>query len=122
MIASFLEITVGTHTIKFYPLTLAQMQELEDELKVLRTREPGEEYFSKERIDKMMKVYIASAQRGDASVTDADIRKVVDIENVADLNMAVLGRKKDLTTATTIEGSKPSGPMSPQTGGESTLG
>lgn len=127
MKSSSIEITVGALTVKFFPLTLAQMQELEEELKVLRGRENGEDYFSKSRIDKMHKVYLASAQRGDASVNIDDIRRVVDIENVADLNKAVLGQGKNLTTSDTVlakvaEGNVVSTPMSPQIGGVSTQG
>lgn len=120
-----LELTMGSITVKFYPLTLAIMQELEDELSVITSpRKEGENYFSKERIAKMMRVYVASAKRGDPAITEDDVKRVVDIQNVIELNLAVLGRtKKEVAEAAA---NAPEGaaqiPTSPLTGGESTQG
>ena len=121
MKSTALEVSVGPLTVKFYPLTLVQMQELEDALAVLRgaDRKPDEAYFSSRRISKMLPIYVASARSRDPSISEDDVKRVVDIENVASINAAVLGRTRDLVSDLKSGDETPTGP---QTGGESTLG
>jgi len=90
----YLEVDFGSRKVKFYALDIGQIQEYEEELKVLMGvgKSPDEFVFSSDRFAKMQRIYTASARRGDPTITEDDIKKIVDLSNLALVNKAVLGQ------------------------------
>jgi hypothetical protein len=113
--AKGVEVKFLSRTITFYPLTLRQIQELSEEMKVLRDIDVNDA-FSAERFGTLVKIFTASAQRGDKSLTESDISDLVDMGNVAEVTAAVLGQ----SGFRNISAEDAAAPMSPRTGGEST--
>lgn len=103
-------------TITFYPLTLKLITEdLAEDISVLRDVD-REDPFNKERFDKLIRIFTASAQRGNPHVTEADVRDVVDLGNLADVSRAVLGQ----SGFRQISAEEAAAPTSPRNGGAST--
>lgn len=117
--AKFCEVDFGSTRIKFYPLTIGQMQDLEEEMKAITGMKKGDDPFRKDRFEKLVRVFTESAKRGDPTVTEAQVKAVVDMENLAEVTRAVLGQTGMVKVA--AEGSE-STPTSPQIGGDSTQG
>ena len=117
MASKGLQVDFGSRKVTFYPLTIGQIQELEDEMKVLMGVGKDEFVFSPDRFAKLQRIYTASAKRGDPTITEDDIKLVVDLSNVALVNKCVLGQ-----TFGEIAEAGDGVPTSPQTGGISTVG
>ena len=102
----------------FYPLTIGMIQDHPEEIKALtRAIKNPEDAFDPKRFGVLIKLHTLSAQRGDPSITEDEVRKLVDMGNVAEVNAAVLGQSGLLAE----EGaSSSSDPTSPPTGGIST--
>jgi len=114
-LAKFTEIAFGSRRVKFYALSIGTMCDLEDEIKALTGLKSGDDPFDKVRFAKLVRVFAASAQRGDPSVTEDDIRAVVDLGNMLEVSQAVLGQ------AGLQSDGEAAVPTSPQIGGESSL-
>jgi len=104
--------------IRFYPLTIGQIQDYPEEMQALMGVTKGENPFDPERFAKLTKLYAASASRG-AEITIEQIRNVVDMDTIAKVNRAVLGNFNDPTDANLPVGEEPT-PMRPQSGASST--
>lgn len=89
-----LEVDFGPRKVTFYPLNIGQIQEYEEELKILMgvTKLDDDFVFSPVRFKKMCRLYTASAQRGDPTITEKDIEALVDLANLNQINKAVLGQ------------------------------
>lgn len=111
--------THGPLTIRFYPLNLKNMRNLESEVAVFLTRaQPGTNPFAVERIAANLALYTASAQQGDPSITREQVELVVNLRNMSTINRVLLGQSiKEEEDAK----SAPQTPTSPQNGGESTV-
>jgi hypothetical protein len=122
----FFEAKFGSLSIKFYALTIGQIQDLEEEMKAMMRIEKGANPFEPTRFAKMAKVYTASARRGDSNITIEQVTSVVDLDNMLLINDAVMGRiGKDRPSA--AERAEAQGdleslpvPTSPLNGGSST--
>lgn len=113
--AKGIEIKFLSRTVTFYPLTLRQIQDLSEEMKVLRDIDT-DNAFDPKRFAQLIKIFTASAQRGDKNLTEADIAELVDLENMADVTAAVLGQ----SGFKPISAEDAAAPMSPRIGGTST--
>ena len=104
-----------SRTVVFYPLTIGQIQDHPEEIKTLtKAIKNPEDAFDPKRFGVLIKLHTMSAQRGDPSITEDDIRKIVDMGNIAEVNAAVLGQSGLLAE----EGASPSSdPTSPPIGG-----
>jgi hypothetical protein len=117
MASRYCEIDFGHVRVKFYPLTIGQLQELDDEMKAMMGVAKGDNPFEPTRFKKLEKIYTASAKRGDPSITEDVIRSIVDLSNIVEVNRAVLGQT-GLLAAPGAESS--SNPTKPLTGADST--
>ena len=111
--AKFIEVEFGSMKVKFYALTVGQIQELAEEMQSLRGVVKGDDPFGKERFANLLTIYTASAKRGDPNINREQIAHIVDMENLSTINNIVLGLS-DTRRASSTD------PTSPQTGGEST--
>jgi hypothetical protein len=112
----FVEVNFGSLTIKFYPLSIGQLMELDEEMKAMFAASQGANPFEPDRYRKLVKVWTASASRGDPNITEDRIKEVVDLGNIIQVNRAVLGQ----TGLLAPPGTEPSSdPTSPQIGGDS---
>jgi hypothetical protein len=91
MLSPFIEIEKGSLHVKFYPLSIAELEVLEEEMKVLVGATRYDFIFTPERFKKMLVVYHASAKRGDPTITEDQVKSVVDMFNMRHINSAVLG-------------------------------
>jgi hypothetical protein len=114
--AKGVEIRFGARSITFYPLTIGQIEELADEIAALRAPEQMDgNLFDVERFRKLVRIFTKSAKRGDPSITEEDIRAVVDVENIHEVTMAVMGQSRFRQISPEEAGA----PTSPQIGGAS---
>ena len=78
-------------SIVFFPLTIGQIQELGEELKAMIGVSKGADPFDPKHFEKLITVYLASARRGNASITREEIKGIVDLANMRSVNSAVMG-------------------------------
>lgn len=107
--SQFMKVEFGGNSVKFYPLTLLQMQELEEEVKSMSGSAKDEAPLSAARFQKLLRAFTVSAKRGDPLITDAQVAAVVDTSNVADLIRTVLG----IPPPADKDGAQESDPMRP---------
>ena len=113
----YVEVEFGAVRVKFYPLTLLQIQELQDELAAVGEIRRGKDPFDPAIFKKLVRLYTASAKRGNESVTEAQVGALIDLDTMPVVNRAVMGA---LTPTDTEVAAVPLVPTSPQIGGGST--
>lgn len=116
--SKYFEIEFGSTKIKFFPLTIGQIQELEEEMKAMGER--GTNPFDPIRFAKMARLYTASARRGDPNVTEEMVKSVVDLSNIVEINRAVMGQFGPPTVTDPAAAGEAPIPTSPLNGGSST--
>lgn len=106
--------------ITFYPLSVKHIRSMPDEMKALLNVEKGSNPFDPERFTKLLRLYTASAQRGDPSVKDTDVEEVVAFGIIPLLHKALLGQSwwEAEDNAANDKAPEPV-PTSPQIGGDS---
>jgi hypothetical protein len=117
----------GSITITFYPLTAKHIRTMPEEMKALvgmrRVEgQPPVDPFAPARFEKLCKLWLASAQRGDKNVTKEMIEDVVDFRNMTKINKALLGQDWEENEFVTQPSDGEQTPMSPLIGGSSTQG
>jgi len=115
MARNYFEAKSGARSIKFYALSLKQIQDHEDSLQSAKVVE-GESGLSRERFLRYLPAFTLSAQRGDASITSDDVASVVDMQNFASVMRAAFGMA-DKIPDTEMQSAVPTSPL---IGGEST--
>lgn len=110
------EIEFGPRKIVFYPLNLKALRELAPEIEYM-TSLTGVDAMKPEAMDRLEKVFLLSAKRGDTSITVEDIREVIDTENMLETVFAIMGQS-GFQRAT--PGGPSLAPTSPRIGGDST--
>jgi hypothetical protein len=118
MASKYVEVDFGPLKVKFFALTLGQLQELEEEMQAMSGVAKGANPFDPARFAKLVRIYTASAKRGDPSVTEEQVRQIVDLDNLAEVNAAVLGQIGMHPTAS--NGGASVDPTRPLTGAVST--
>jgi hypothetical protein len=113
----YVEVEFGATRIKFYPLTLLQIQDLQDELSAVTEIRRGANPFDPLVFAKLVRLYTASAKRGSEAITEAQVGALIDLDTMPLVNRAVLGV---MTAADAPQGGPPLVPTSPQTGGAPT--
>jgi len=81
----------GSVTVRFVPLTVKQVEDMPDEVKILMGLKKFDFVFDSERMRTLRKLSLASAQRVDPSVTEAEIDKVFDMETIKNVTRILLG-------------------------------
>jgi len=83
-------IQLGDGELTLYPLTLAQLQELDTDLEKVMTNSK-QAMFSKGGIAAFVRVFTASARRGDTSITAEKIADMIDMEDLPAALNALFG-------------------------------
>jgi hypothetical protein len=106
-------IKFNTRQVTFYPLTLDLLQSMEGEMDAF-SAVTKDSAFNSDRLNKMLRVFTASAQLGDPTITENDVRKVVNTTNMLVLARLMFGQNVEDPVA------DDGVPTSPQIGGSST--
>lgn len=118
MAKNYFEASSGARSVKFYALSLKQMQDHEDAF-ASRTEEDvatDPKKLSRDRFLKYLPAFTLSAQRGDAAITQEDVASVVDMQNFIHVMRAAFGMADKIPD----NEAQSQVPMSPRTGGDST--
>lgn len=121
----YLELKFLDKSVILYPLNLEIMQDHPEEVRALFEGTPkGEAPFGQERMAKLLRLFHASAQRGDAAVTLKQVSELVDASNILACTKAILGQDWDAVDDPPDVSAKETAapPTSPLTGGASTPG
>lgn len=115
MAKNYYEAKFGSRTVVFYPLTLKQIQDFSEDILAMREGISAVNSMDPARFGSLMKIFLASARRGKAEITEEDVSAVVDLENAADVVRACLGQK----SARPLTADEAALPTSPLNGGKS---
>ena len=99
-----------SRTVTFYPLTIGQIQSLGEELKALLGVANGADAFEGDRFAKLVRIYTASAKRGDPTITEEIVNEIVDMGNIQHVNAAVLGQSGLLADGDEADSTRPTNP------------
>jgi hypothetical protein len=120
MAKNYFEASSGARSVRFYALSLKQIQDHEDALvSTVRTEEDAAtdpKKLSRDRFLRYLPAFTLSAQRGDAAVTQDDVAAVVDMQNFIHVMRAAFGMADRIPE----EDAQSQVPMSPRIGGDST--
>lgn len=79
--------------ITFYPLSLGQIQDLAEDLKTLSGADVADtsSALSPERMGSMIRIFTASARRGNPNITEEEVRDLVDMQDIKEATLAIMG-------------------------------
>lgn len=118
----------GSYKVTFYPLLAKHIRTMPEEMQALVGVRKGDDPWQPERYAKLLKLWLASARRGDPNVTEEAVETVVDMRNLLCVNRALLGQdwEEELSSSAKSNGVDTaaevpeSAPTSPLIGGDST--
>lgn len=84
------EVKFGARAVVFYPLSLAQLRDFAKEVALFSQVDPGN---IGPQFEGMLRVFLASAQRGNPAVNADDVAAVVDMENLFEVMKVVMGKR-----------------------------
>ena len=116
MAKNYFEASSGARSVKFYALSLKQIQEHEEALAQTNKVEQTGQGLVPQQFLKYLPAFTLSAQRGDTSITEEDVAAVVDMQNFSRVMRAAFGMADKIAD----DEAQSQVPMSPLTGGDST--
>ena len=108
---TYVEVDFGVTKIKFWPLDLLQLQELQEDINLVKQ---GSSMFAPDVLSRLIRLFAASAKRGNEQVTEQQVARLIDADTLGKVLRAVLGALPEGEGETTLV------PTSPQIGGGST--
>ena len=103
------EFRFGGRVVVLYPLSLRQLRTMAADIQAIAKIDPN---GIGDQFDAVLRIFTASAQRGDPKVTAEDVEAVADMSNMQDMIEACLSRRM-------VRRGEDAGPQSPRTGGVS---
>lgn len=116
-------VDVSGGTLVLAPLPLKLLQEYEQDIILITSRDSQHGWLSKEKIDAFVRVITASAKLVDPEVTEEKVSMMVDTSDLPELIPVLFNAAGLRQRATAVAANGKAGepvPTSPRTGGEST--